>query len=120
MVPGEDRVSNFAVSFAAKLEVSFAAKLGTHAGVKSENTEHVAGVKSENEKRMYRSPWSRKQDEIVRACVKKYGECKWARIALLIPGRTGKQCRERWHNQLRPGIKTGAWSASEDARLIEV
>jgi len=37
--------------------------------------------------------------------VKQYGERKWAQIAEKLEGRVGKQCRERWHNHLRPDIK---------------
>ena len=40
-------------------------------------------------------------------------------IAKHFPGRIGKQCRERWHNQLRPDIKRDAWSEEEEAQLIE-
>ena len=28
--------------------------------------------------------------------------------------RAGKQCRERWRNHLRPNIKKGDWTASEE------
>jgi len=31
-----------------------------------------------------------------------------------LPGRTGKQCRERWHNHLSEGIKKGDWTEEED------
>lgn len=40
-------------------------------------------------------------------------------IAQHFPGRIGKQCRERWHNQLRPDIKRDAWTAEEEEALIE-
>jgi hypothetical protein len=43
---------------------------------------------------------------------------KWCAIAALIPGRVGKQCRERWINHLMPGIKRGLWSDEEDKMLI--
>jgi len=32
----------------------------------------------------------------------------------------GKQCRERWHNQLRPDIKRDAWTDEEEEQLIKV
>lgn len=52
--------------------------------------------------------------------VQKYGVKKWALIGQAIgPGRTGKQCRERWHNHLNPAIKKDAWSAAEDNTLIQ-
>jgi hypothetical protein len=31
-----------------------------------------------------------------------------------LPGRIGKQCRERWHNHLNPKIKKIAWSCEEE------
>jgi myb proto-oncogene protein len=34
-------------------------------------------------------------------------------------GRTGKQCRERWHNQLNPTIKNTEWTLEEEKTLIE-
>jgi len=36
-----------------------------------------------------------------------------------IPGRTGKQIRERWHNQIDPNVKKDKWSKEEDDILIE-
>ena len=41
-----------------------------------------------------------------------------AEIAKYLPGRNGKQCRERWHNQLDPAIRKDAWTAEEDTMLI--
>lgn len=50
--------------------------------------------------------------------VGEHGEGNWSAIAKHFPGRIGKQCRERWHNQLRPDIKRDAWSATEEQLLI--
>jgi myb proto-oncogene protein len=47
-----------------------------------------------------------------------HGEGHWSALAALFPGRVGKQCRERWHNQLRPDIKKTAWSQREEAALV--
>lgn len=33
---------------------------------------------------------------------------------LLNSGRNAKQCRDRWQNFLRDGIKKGAWTADEE------
>lgn len=46
--------------------------------------------------------------------VTKYGAEKWTTIANQLPGREGKQCRERWHNHLNPQIKKSPWSEEED------
>ena len=49
--------------------------------------------------------------------VGKIGAKKWSQIAQQLPGRIGKQCRERWHNHLNPNINKNPWSEGED-RLI--
>lgn len=43
---------------------------------------------------------------------------KWSLIADKIPGRIGKQCRERWSNHLDPALRKGEWSKEEDLNLI--
>lgn len=48
------------------------------------------------------------------------GAKKWSSIASHLPGRSGKQCRERWHNHLNPNInKSKMWSVEEDRIIIE-
>jgi hypothetical protein len=42
----------------------------------------------------------------------------WTKIAAKLPGRIGKQCRERWHNHLDPSIDRSPFSAEEDAKII--
>jgi hypothetical protein len=37
-----------------------------------------------------------------------------------VPGRSGKQCRERWNDHLDPSINQGEWQHEEDAKLIEL
>lgn len=45
------------------------------------------------------------------------GKVKWSAIAAQLPGRIGKQCRERWFNHLDPAIKKGDWSLDEEMIL---
>lgn len=45
---------------------------------------------------------------------------RWSDIAACIPGRVGKQCRERYHNHLDPNINKGPWTPEEDAILLKV
>jgi myb proto-oncogene protein len=40
--------------------------------------------------------------------VERHGQQRWSLIATHLTGRIGKQCRERWHNHLRPDIKVEA------------
>ena len=51
--------------------------------------------------------------------VAQVGEGQWSTLAIHFPGRIGKQCRERWHNQLRPNITKAAWSVEEETALVQ-
>jgi hypothetical protein len=47
------------------------------------------------------------------------GKVKWSSIAAKLPGRIGKQCRERWFNHLDPTIKKGEWTQEEEQIIYE-
>ena len=64
-----------------------------------------------------KGPWTKEEDDKVMQLVNQYGAKKWTEIARQIPGRIGKQCRERWHNHLNPQIKKEDWTIEED-RII--
>lgn len=63
--------------------------------------------------------WKKEEDDIITQCVQ-VGKKKWSEIAALIPGRIGKQCRERWLNHLDPTIKKGPFSEEEMRILMEM
>ncbi|TVU22981.1 hypothetical protein EJB05_32706 [Eragrostis curvula] len=67
---------------------------------------------------LVKGPWSKEEDEIIVQMVHKYGPKKWSTIAQALPGRIGKQCRERWHNHLNPAINKEAWTQQEEITLI--
>ncbi|XP_067204827.1 myb protein isoform X2 [Linepithema humile] len=68
---------------------------------------------------LVKGPWTKEEDEKVVELVDKYGPKKWTLIARHLKGRIGKQCRERWHNHLNPGIKKTAWTDAEDKIIVE-
>ncbi|KAF3629057.1 Transcription factor MYB98 [Capsicum annuum] len=63
--------------------------------------------------------WTIEEDRLLIHLVEKFGIRKWSQIAQMLKGRIGKQCRERWHNHLRPDIKKDFWTEEEDRILIE-
>ncbi|GAV58375.1 Myb_DNA-bind_6 domain-containing protein, partial [Cephalotus follicularis] len=63
--------------------------------------------------------WTTEEDRLLVQLVEQFGVRKWSHIAQMLPGRIGKQCRERWHNHLRPDIKKVTWNEEEDKVLIE-
>lgn len=64
--------------------------------------------------------WTKKEDETLTESVKKYGPRNWTRISKNLPGRIGKQCRERWHNHLDPCINKRKWSLEEDLLIVRL
>ncbi|CAA2964323.1 transcription factor MYB3R-3-like isoform X1 [Olea europaea subsp. europaea] len=67
---------------------------------------------------LVKGPWTPEEDEKIVELVAKYGPTKWSVIAKSLPGRIGKQCRERWHNHLNPYIKKDAWTLEEELALL--
>jgi hypothetical protein len=65
-------------------------------------------------------PWTTEEDKMVMELVRRHGLKSWSSLAVHLPGRTGKQIRERWHNQLDPNVRKDRWTPEEDALLIEV
>ena len=71
-----------------------------------------------------RSPWSIKEDKAIIDLVSKYGTGNWTIIAnemsniYNFKNRSGKQCRERWHNHLDPKVNKDSWKESEENILF--
>ena len=61
--------------------------------------------------------WTAEEDKILREKRLMYGR-KWAKIASFLPGRHGKQCRERYVNHLNPELTKSEWTDDEEAVLI--
>jgi len=67
-----------------------------------------------------RRAWSEIEDKAIKELVEKYGIRKWTVVAQKmeeiygLKGRSGKQCRERWHNHLDPKINKKPWSEREE------
>lgn len=77
-----------------------------------------------------RKPWSEsvlptQEDEALREMVLEMGTRSWTELAITlkerygIAGRSGKQCRERWLNNLDPSISRAPWTKEEEAVLEE-
>jgi len=63
--------------------------------------------------------WTELEDEKLIETVNKLGAQRWSLIASHLPGRVGKQCRERWFNHLCPEVKKGEWTEEEDRLIAE-
>ncbi|XP_042452967.1 transcription factor MYB119-like [Zingiber officinale] len=89
-----------------------------HIDVDSE-LDHKVGIQVQKKPDLVKGQWTSEEDRILVGLVEQYGLKKWAHVARMIKGRIGKQCRERWHNHLRPNIKMDSWSEVEDMILIQ-
>ncbi|XP_055899322.1 transcriptional activator Myb-like isoform X2 [Biomphalaria glabrata] len=69
---------------------------------------------------LIKGPWTREEDNRVIQLVNEYGPKRWTLISKHLKGRTGKQCRERWHNHLNPSIKKTAWTEEEDQLIYQL
>nr|GEV21757.1 transcription factor MYB98-like [Tanacetum cinerariifolium] len=88
---------------------------GENAGIKK-STE--ISCKRKTKTHISKGQWTKEEDRVLKQLVEKHGGRKWSDIAEMLKGRIGKQCRERWHNHLRPDIKKDFWTEEEDRILI--
>lgn len=85
----------------------------------SESTKINKEVKtSKNTQRKVRDLWKPQEDEMLIQLVNSHGY-KWTAISKLMKGRSDKQVRDRYINNLMPGIKNDKhWSLEEDQKLV--
>ena len=58
-----------------------------------------------------KNAWTAEEDLTLARIVEECGPGRWTKVASQLPGRMGKQCRERWFNHLAPEVKKGEWAA---------
>jgi hypothetical protein len=69
-----------------------------------------------------RSKWTTDEDSKLRDAVQRHGGKNWKTIAALVPGRTHKQCCNRWYHYVNQSIDRasrhpGKWTEYEDSML---
>jgi hypothetical protein len=69
---------------------------------------------------LQKGSWTPEEDRAIIAFVEQNGTKQWQKLCASLPGRIGKQCRERWRNHLDPAINHAPWSEQEDQRLVEL
>ncbi|KAL6130582.1 hypothetical protein ACLB2K_068961 [Fragaria x ananassa] len=66
-----------------------------------------------------KGPWKAEEDEVLLNHVKKCGPRDWSSIRSKgLLQRTGKSCRLRWVNKLRPNLKNGCKFSLEEERVV--
>lgn len=69
---------------------------------------------------LVKGPWTEDEDRKLRDWVGREGPGKWSQCSSFIVGRSGKQCRERWFNNLNPVVKKGCWTEEEDDLIFKL
>lgn len=67
-----------------------------------------------------KKPWTTEEDNNLLELAKTCGTSNWGNIAEQLVNRSGKQCRERYHNHLLDYIKKGDWTPAEDTIIMEM
>jgi len=67
-----------------------------------------------------RGTWTDEEDEKLSLLVRQLGSKSWKEVAKQLPGRIGKQCRERWINFLDPSLKKTSWTVREKEQLLRL
>ncbi|KAF0697265.1 Aste57867_12037 [Aphanomyces stellatus] len=61
--------------------------------------------------------WTPMEDQLLRSRVEQSHSESWSKIAEGVPGRSSKQCRDRWRNHLDPSLIKTAFTTDEEIAL---
>ena len=87
---------------------------------KSEIKCHMRWLELNNCSHYAKGSWTKEEDQVLLSIVASRGAKNWTDIARNLPGRIGKQCRERWHNHLDPNISKRKWTIEEDLLIVKL
>jgi hypothetical protein len=65
-----------------------------------------------------KAKWTNPEDRTLVNSIENFGTANWSLVAATLPGRSGKQCRERWTSQFDPSLSRKNWTPDEDAVLV--
>ncbi|CAD8084653.1 unnamed protein product [Paramecium sonneborni] len=74
--------------------------------------------KLQDQEKRTKKKWSYEEDQILIDAYKEFGR-QWIRISQKLAGRTSKQVRDRYVNQIDPSITHEEWSLDEDRIILE-
>ena len=70
--------------------------------------------------RKKKEPFTPEEDQKIRELVAEKGTRSWPEITEQLPGRTTRQCRERWNLYLSPEVCNDPWAPEDEAKLVQM
>lgn len=68
-----------------------------------------------------KGPWSEEEDNKLRKILRdKNVDDNWSTVGNLMGSRSGKQCRERWHNHLDPSVDKSSFTDAEKKLIFDL
>lgn len=74
-------------------------------------------MEDDNNPQHRRGPWSNAEDSYLMQLVQTHGPLNWVKIASTLTSRTPKQCRERYHQNLKPSLNHEPITPEEGAQI---
>ena len=65
-----------------------------------------------------KTPWSERENQLLRSLVGKYGENNWYQVSMHLEDKSSYDCFHQWKKRVNHQIVKGKWSHVEDVRLI--
>ena len=75
---------------------------------------------NKQQQRIIKVKWTSEEDLLLSKVVEEHGPHRWDFISSFIPGRNGRQCRERYLSTLSPNVKHSEWTYEEDIVLLNI
>ena len=63
-------------------------------------------------------PWSQQEDAQLARIVARYGTADWCVVSSSMPGRSDRQCRDRYLNHVDASVNKAPWTDEEDAIIV--
>ncbi|ESW32375.1 hypothetical protein PHAVU_002G317000 [Phaseolus vulgaris] len=85
------------------------------------STSKSVSSSSEDDNELRRGPWTLEEDNLLSQYISNHGEGRWNLLAKRSGlKRTGKSCRLRWLNYLKPDVKRGNLTPQEQLLILEL
>lgn len=80
--------------------------------------DYKKSISSSQESTTLRKRFTEEEDNILKHVIQKLGIRNWSEVAKYLPGRSGRQCRDRYNNYLFKDISFRPWTEEEDSIIL--